>query len=104
MAYIQSQILMQARNFYSWDIKAISQQKIISPRQRLVGETTAFKNQILFPLNCRRIRDDSIVISLQYLENETVKDSWFLLFISAIKAHLRWRYRKIVVRVITDDL
>jgi hypothetical protein len=42
MANIQSQILMQARNFYSWDIKTISQQKIISPRQRLVGEASSF--------------------------------------------------------------
>lgn len=45
-----------------------------------------------------------VLTSLQYMQNETVQNSWFLFFISAIKAHLRWRYRNIVVRVITDDL
>jgi len=28
-------------------------------------------------------------ICLQYMQNETVQDIWFLLFISAIKTHLR---------------
>jgi hypothetical protein len=30
-----------------------------------------------------------IAIRLKYMQNETVQDSWFLLLVFAIKAHLR---------------
>jgi hypothetical protein len=45
MANIQPWNLKQVRNFYSWDIKLISQSVIISLAYRLVGDIQSLDNK-----------------------------------------------------------
>jgi hypothetical protein len=58
--------------------KGISQKFSGVEKLLLVGDIATFENQILLPINGRNLKDGSLVISLQYLQNKEAQDSLFL--------------------------